>query len=451
MISGKTKKRKLFQEILGTIICLLVYRLLCCVPLPFTDTEMFFSGSNLGESFGILNIMTGGAMSRVSIAGMGIAPYITASIFIQIFGIVIPSIAELQRSGAVGRKKIRKLTIGLSVFTGLFSSFGILNMYMSYGVFVRTDWIAIVICMVLMTLCSVMFAFMGDYIEEELFGNGISLFLLAGILSNLPAELASLWSRATTKYETPYDLWLFIGVVGAVCVGMLIFVCWLNETERSVQLEYSGKAGTDSTLVAENSILPLKMLPNSVLPVIFASSFLSVFSVIGLMINPDANWVHWFDMNQWLDTTNLMPSIGLLIYFVMIFVFGYYTQLINMNPIEMASNLKRSGAVIIGVAPGVETEKYLKKYAGRMNFIGCICLCIIAVVPIILSKVFGVPSLSFLGTSLIIIVSVVNETWYTWKVESRSARYVGYLDEMNEHKHQMRRYNSFSLFTKVRP
>ena len=145
-----------------------------------------------------------------------------------------------------------------------------------------------------------------------------------------------------------------------------------------------------------------------------------------------------------------MASIGLLIYFFMIFVFGYYTQLVNMNPIEVASNLKKSGAVIVGVAPGVETENYLKKYGGKLNFLGCFGLCILAALPIVMSRVFGVPSLSFLGTSLIIIVSVINDTWYTWKVEKRSARYIGYMKEMSEFKHE-RTANQFVLFSKVRP
>ena len=450
IVAGKWKKKSLAKRVIGSILFLLIYRLLCCIPLPFTDVNAFFAGSGLGESFGVLNILTGGALSRVSIAGLGISPYISASIFIQIFGIVIPSIAELQRSGAIGRKKIKQLTIGLSIITSIVSSLGILNTYMSYGVFVRTDWVAMLVCTVIMALCSILFAFMGNYIDDELFGNGISLFLLAGILSNVPHEIANMLTRAQSVSGKSSEYWIFVSIVVFVSLVMLIFVNWLNYVERDVRLEYNHKSTSDNELVYENSVLPLKMLPNSVLPVIFASSFLSVFSIIASLFGGDAAWLRIFDMNKWLDFSDPVASIGLLIYFFMIFVFGYYTQLVNMNPIEVASNLKKSGAVIVGVAPGVETENYLKKYGGKLNFLGCFGLCILAALPIVMSRVFGVPSLSFLGTSLIIIVSVINDTWYTWKVEKRSARYIGYMKEMSEFKHE-RTANQFVLFSKVRP
>mgnify|MGYP002526406763 CR=1 FL=1 len=154
-------------------------------------------------------------------------------------------------------------------------------------------------------------------------------------------------------------------------------------------------------------------------------------------------------MNAWLNIEDPIASIGLLLYFILIFIFGYYTQLVNMNPIEMAAELKRSGAVIIGVVPGADTEQYLKQHIGRLNRLGCLGLCFVAFIPIFLGRFFGVTSLSFLGTSLIIIVAVFTETWYTWRVEKRSLKYLKYRREM-ELFGKKKRVDPFVMFTKLR-
>lgn len=425
MVGRKAHEKMSFPvRVFGTVVCIMFYRLLSNIPLPFVDTSMLDMMYDMSGSMGMLNLLTGGNLSRMSIASLGISPYISSSIIIQLFSIMIPPLAALQRDGAVGRKRIKQLTMVLSgVFAGI-SGAALVYSYWTSGLMLIDSWEQGLIPWVCMVAAALIFTQMGQYIDDALFGNGISLFLLAGILCSVPSGLMSTVENLMSMENGAILTGLFIGAV-VLLFGFLYFV---HRCERVYPVSYSQKAPDERT--RDVSVLSLKLLASSVMPVIFASTILALPSAVSMFLGRDIAWLSIFDTSSWFDSSEPWTSIGIPIYLFLIFMFTSYSQSMSVNETEIADQMRRNGCVIEGVAPGEPTEAFLHKEMSALNKLGALVLSVVAFVPIAAFQLLDVSTGGLLGTSMILIVSIMYDTWYAFRVEAVSYSYSRYMRRM---------------------
>lgn len=416
------KRQKSFrQRFFLTIFILIVYRMCSHIPLPFVDNSYIQSLIQSNGSLGLLNAMTGGNLSNMSIVALGITPFITASIVLQLLGVLLPSLAEIQKDGAVGRDKFRRITIGLSVVLGFLQSFFMMVGYGKQGVLSVYTWYSILIPTLIMTVSVFAVAFVGEYISNHLFGNGTSLILVTGILFEYLSDGQALYQVITINKSLGQQIVSCIAAVVVLCL-LFSFTVWLNVCEKRIYVNHCVKMCC-GRMMKSQSVIPLKLIGGSVVPVIFASSILTVPALIQMFTHTDVKWLHIFNTSRWLSMDEWWANIGIVLYFCMIIGFSYYYQNLNLNEREIADNLKRAGSTIRGVRPGKETALYLHRNMKYLTFFGGVGLCIVAFVPIVLSHVLGISNLSFLGTSIIIVVSTIDETYKKYQTEQFSLGY----------------------------
>lgn len=391
-------------QVLGTLGCVVLYRLLANLPLPFADPA-FLSAFMASRSFGMMDILSGGSMSRLSVATLGISPYVSASIIVQLLGAVFPVISLLQRSGPVGQKKIRSMTLGISAGISVISGSMLATNYRNAGILPDSFVFGIVIPVFIMAACSVGLAALGCYIDEKLFGRGVSILIAAGVLSSLPGSILSAGKAMYNNYGTA-------GTIMFIC-GFLVFcgmVFWLVNCRLELKLSYSGKSVADEMNLDAVSVLPLVALPGGVMPVIFASYFLSIPSIFGAVSDEVPVIIRFLDMTAWFDPAQPLMTIGALVYAVLIWLFGRMSQIMSVNATELSESLRRGGCTIEGVASGPDTEKFLAERIRVMTDFGSIGLCFVAIVPTILASVLDMPGLGYIGTSVLLVISVMQET-----------------------------------------
>ena len=416
------KKQISFKQRFGlTILLLVLYRLCSHIPLPFVNKDYVQAMIDSNGSLGILNTLTGGNLGNMSIVALGITPYITASIVLQLMGVLIPSLSDMQKDGSTGQDKFNRITIGLAAVLGFVQSLLMMIGYGKQGVLSVYTWYSVLISTVIMTLSVFGLSFVGQYISDHLFGNGISLLLVTGILCSYLSDGQTLYHAITYGRKTIYLQVIACFVAILVILLLFSFTIWLNSCEKRVHVNYSQKLGFG--YMKQKNVIPFKLIGSGVVPVIFASTILTIPAYIQMFTKTDVRWLHVFNTSHWLSKTEWWANFGILLYFLMIIGFSYYYQSLNLNEHEIADNLKRAGGSIVGVRPGRDTELYLRKNMKYLTFLGSIGLCVIAFVPIVLSVVLGVPNLSFVGTSIIIVVSVIDETYLDYKTEKIGISY----------------------------
>ena len=417
-----SKQQMSFRKRFGLmILCLILYRLCSHIPLPFVDTNYVQSLIGSNGSLGLLNTLTGGNLANMSIVALGITPYITASIVLQLLGVLIPALADMQKDGSTGQDKFKKITMVLAAIFGFVQSLFMMVGYGKQGILSSYTWYSVLIPTVILTLSVFGLSFMGQYISDHLFGNGISLLLVTGILCSYLSDGQTLYSVITYNKELSMQI---VSCVIAMLVVILLFAftIWLNSCEKRIHVNYSARVGMGN-MAKQKSVIPLKLIGGGVVPVIFASTILTIPAYIQMFVGKDIKWLHIVNTSRWLSLDEWWANIGIVLYFVMIIGFSYYYQSLNLNEREIADNLKRAGGSIVGVRPGRDTELYLRNHMKYLTFSGGIGLCVISFVPIVLSTQLGIPNLSFLGTSIIIVVSVIDETYLKYKTEKMGASY----------------------------
>lgn len=392
-----------WQQALGTLGCVALYRLLANIPLPFVDRELM-AGLLASRGTGIADFLSGGVRVRMSVAALGVSPYISASIMLQLLSAVVPVISLLQRSGPVGQKKLRHTTLvlagAIAVLSGTFTVSG----YRQAGILPAGFWTGLVVPVAVMSACAIGLAMLGTYIDEKLFGRGVSILILAGVLSSLPGNLA-MAGEAMAGMPGGYGPWMFLG--GFALFFVLVF--WLVNYRIDLKLSYSGKFAGKTEDLSSVSVLPVVALPGGVMPVIFASYFLSIPSMFGNLTGEVPVILRALDMSSWFDPEAPLLTLGVLVYGLLVFVFGRVSQMMSVNAGEVAENLRRGGCTIEGVPAGPETEEYLARRIRAMTDVGSLGLCLVAVIPAALAAVTGVRSIGYAGTSVLLAVSVVQE------------------------------------------
>lgn len=429
------KIKEIRTKLIFTFLMLVVIRFGSELPIPGVKTDFFanFFANQSTDAFGFFNAMTGGSFSSMSLFALSITPYITSSIIMQLLTIAIPKLEEMQRDGEDGRKKIaeytRYLTVGLALIesTAMAIGFGGRGLLLSYDV-----W-SILIAVATMTAGSAFLMWIGERITEKGVGNGISIVLLFNIISSLPADVNTIYSVFLRGKNIGATVTIAILILAFVC-AMFAFVVVLQDGERRIPVQYSKKMVGRKLVGGQSSHIPLKVNTAGVIPVIFASSIMSFPVVIAQFFQPDYTTIGgkilmMLNSSSWFRPDMPWYSVGLVIYLVLIVLFAYFYTSITFNPLEVANNMKKSGGFIPGIRPGKPTSDYLNKILNYLVFIGAVGLIIISVIPIMISGLFSVSQLSFMGTSLIIIVSVILETIKSIESQMIVRNYKGFLND----------------------
>ena len=412
------KVKEVRERLLYTFMMLIVIRIGSCLPIPGVDAsflrEFFTNLQNSGMSF--VNAITGGSFSNMSLFALSITPYITSSIIMQLMTIAIPKLEEMQKEGEDGRKKIAEYTRYLTVALALFQSSAMAIGFGKQGLLyedAQNVW-GYMTVIAAMTAGSALLMWIGERITEKGVGNGISIVLLINIVSSLPQDVLMLYERFMAGKSVAVATVAAI-IVLAVVVATVVFVLVLNGAERRIPVQYSKKMQGSRMIGGQSSHIPLKVNTAGVIPVIFASSIMSMPVMIAQFFNVDYSTfggkiLMALSSANWFRPEMPVYSVGLLIYIVLVVLFAYFYTSITFNPLEVANNMKKSGGFIPGVRPGKPTSDFLNNILNYIVFIGATGLVIVCIVPIIASGLFNVGSLSFGGTSLIIIAGVILET-----------------------------------------
>lgn len=411
------KIKELRNRVLFVLGMLVVIRIGSQLPAPGINGEIFknwFEQSTAG-SFNFFDAITGGSFSQMAVLALGINPYITSSIIMQLLTIAIPKLEELQNDGEDGRKKIASITRYVTVLLALIQSTAMVIGFGYQGALKSFDVFTVIVAISGLTAGSAFLMWIGERITEKGIGNGISIVLVINIVSRMPQDIASLFQQFVFKEGVaPAMAVLSAVLIIGVIVGTVILVVLLNSATRKIPVQYAKKMQGRKMVGGQTSNIPLRVNTAGVIPVIFAQSVLQLPIVICtfLRVQGTGFWgdvLRGLNSDNWCKPTELKYSIGLLVYIVLIVFFAYFYTSITFNPMMVADNMKKQGGFIPGIRPGKPTSDYLNKVLNYIIFIGAIGLTIVTVIPTFFNGVFDA-KVSFGGTSLIIVVSVVLET-----------------------------------------
>lgn len=409
------KMRELRKKILFTLAMLVVIRLGSQLPVPGVDRSYFANwfAAQTGDAFNFFDAFTGGSFENMSLFALNITPYITSSIIIQLLTIAIPKLEEMQKDGEEGRKKLTAITRYVTVGLALIQSAAMAIGFGGSGLLEEYNALNVITVIAALTAGSAFLMWIGERITENGVGNGISIVLVINIISRIPQDFTSLFNQFVFGKPVATAV-LAVIIILAVVLAMVILVIILNDATRKIPVQYAKKVQGRKMVGGQSTNIPLKVNTAGVIPVIFASSIMQFPVIICSLLGYSGTgvWRHILNglsSNNWCNPSQPVYSIGLVVYIVLVIFFAYFYTSITFNPLEIANNMKKQGGFIPGIRPGKPTSDYLNKILNYVIFIGACGLTIICVIPFIFNGVFGA-SVSFGGTSLIIIVSVVLET-----------------------------------------
>ena len=430
------KVADLRKKMLFTALIVLIFRIGAAIPVPFTN----ISGDNgiidpTGETFmNYLSMMTGEAFAYGTIFALSITPYINSSIIIQLLGVVIPALEKLSKEGEEGRKKIATITRYTTIGLALLQSTAYFIYLRAQG-YVVTDangslftgfaavlqGLAVILCL---TAGSCFVMWLGEQVNDKGIGNGISIILFAGIVSRIPT-LGYMMYAHLIQGGAYYAL---VPIVAVCLLAMIAFIVWMDNAERRIPVQYAKRVVGRKMYGGQSTHIPLKVNMSGVLPVIFASSILSLPPTVEMFLSDDTaekyeGFFKLFTTSHWFYS---------VLYFFLILFFAYFYASIQYNPVEMANNIRKNSGMVPGLRPGKPTSDYIKKILGRMTLLGALLLSVVALFPNIITlftNLIGSPmTLSLGGTSLIIVVGVALETVKQLESQMMMRHYKGFLD-----------------------
>ncbi len=428
------KIKEIRKKLLFTFAMLLVIRLGSQLPVPGTDRDFFAAwfSQQTGDAFNFFDAFTGGSFLNMSIMALNITPYITSSIIMQLMTIAIPKLEEMQRDGADGRKKIASITRYVTIVLALIESSAMAIGFGRQGYLETYNVFNVVTVIAALTAGSAFLMWIGERITENGVGNGISIVLTINILSRMPQDIMNLFEQFVIGRSIAKGVVAAIIIIGII-VLMVVLVIILNDGVRKIPVQYAKKVQGRRMVGGQTTNIPLKVNTSGVIPVIFASSLMQlpvmICSIAG--VSGSGVWgeiLKGLNSNYWCNPDHLVYSLGLVVYIVLVIFFAYFYTSITFNPLEIADNMKKQGGFIPGIRPGKPTSDYLSKVLNYIIFIGAVGLTIVCVVPYFFNGVFGA-SVSFSGTSLIIIVSVVLETIKQIESQMLVRNYKGFLND----------------------
>ena len=424
------------KRLLYTFFVILVVRFGSELPIPGVDRKYLaelFTNTSI-DAFNFFDAMTGGSFANCSVFALSVTPYINASIIMQLLTIAIPKLEEIQKDGEEGKKKINQWTRYATVILAAIEATA---MAIGFGnqLIVDYTWYNVVLVVLTMVCGSALLMWIGEQSTEHGIGSGISIILLVNILARIPNDFLTLFN-AFVKGQNIIVALIAIVIILAVIVGMIAFVVLLSDGTRKIPVQYAKRMQGRKTVGGQTSNIPLKVNTAGVIPVIFASSLMSFPAVIAQFFNVDYKTVGGrillaLQSSSWCRFTAdaWYYSFGLLLYIALIYGFAYFYTSITFNPTEVAENMKKQSGFIPGIRPGKPTAEYLNHALNYLVFIGATGLLVVALIPIIVSGVFGIGQISFAGTSLIIVVGVVMECIKQIESKMLVRYYKGFLND----------------------
>ena len=425
------------KRLLYTLLLIVVFRLGCYITVPGVDSIALNDAMNNTQGIaGLIDMISGGAFSRFSVFAMSISPYITASIVIQLLAMIIPSLERLTKEGGeAGRQKINRYTKILTIVLALVESIGIYFAYKSSGIFVDNSFLTGALVVVGLVTGTSILMWLGDQITNKGVGNGISLLIFIGIISGLPRGVVTLWNLivANGVFSTT-GLLLAIGIV----IGAIILVAgvvFVQQAERRIPVQYSKRVVGRKMVGAQNTHIPLKLAMAGVMPVIFASSFMTFPAMIIQIFVPDIASQSGFLAGLYnfsIATSTSNVGIGYsianaLVYLLLILGFTYFYTYATFNPAEVSNNIKKNGGFIPGIRAGKPTTEYLSSVISKLTLFGGLFLAVIAIIPMLLR--FTNLNIAFGGTSILIVVGVALETVQQLESLLAMRHYKGFLEK----------------------
>lgn len=428
------KIKEIRNKLLFTLGMLVVIRLGSQLPVPGVRTQEFLNWFNqkVGDDFSFFNAFTGGSFERMSILALNITPYITSSIIMQLLTIAIPKLEEMQKEGEDGRKKIASITRYVTVGLALIEASAMAAAFWSGNMLKEKNALSVITVITALTAGSAFLMWIGERITEKGVGNGISIVLIINIISRIPQDIDQLFEQFVFGKAIAVGAVAAI-IILAIIVAMVIMVIILNDGVRKIPVQYAKKVQGRKMVGGQTSSIPLKINTAGVIPIIFASSLMQLPIIVSSFFNYNGGGV-WgqilmgLNSGNWCKPSEPVYSIGLLVYIILVIFFAYFYTSITFNPIEIAENMKKQGGFIPGIRPGKPTSEYLTKILNYIIFIGAAGLTIVCVVPFLFNGIFGA-QVTFGGTSLIIIVSVVLETIKQIESQMLVRNYKGFLND----------------------
>lgn len=425
-----TRIPELKRRVLITLALLAVYRIGVFIPSPGIDTglmEQFFSAQGQGTIFGLIDMFSGGALRRFSIFALGIMPYISASIILQLLTVVVPHLERLSKEGEAGRKKIvqytRYGTVILSLIQGFGISIGLRQMQVG-GSFVVSPEAGVgfhFLTMITLTAGTAFIMWLGEQITERGVGNGISLIIFAGIVAEIPGALTKLVAMMSLG-----EINLFMAlIIGALAVGVVAAIIVVERGQRRIPVQYAKRVVGRRIYGGQSTHLPLRVNTSGVIPPIFASSVLMFPLTITQFITPDFKEAHPF-IQSLLDMMSPSHLVYNLLYVGLIIFFCYFYTAVTFNPVDVADNMRKYGGYIPGIRPGKPTAEFIDRVLTRITFGGALYLAAVCVLPQVLITEFNVP-FYFGGTSLLIVVGVALDTMAQIEAHMLTRHYEGFL------------------------
>ena len=429
------KIKDIRKKLFFTFFMLIVVRFGSQLPVPGVNREYFsnwFASQQTNGAFNFFSAFTGGSFEKMSIFALNITPYITSSIIMQLLTIAIPKLEEMHRDGEDGRKKIQTITRYLTVGLALFESIAMTIGFGRSGLIQNVNFLNSLTVVVSLTAGSAFLMWVGERITEKGVGNGISIVLMINILSRVPQDIASLFETFVKGKTVAKGLLAALIIIGVILLTIVLVIV-LNDATRRIPVQYAKKMQGRKLVGGQSTFIPLKVNTAGVIPVIFASSLMSIPQIILSFTGKSASGVGatilgMLNQNNWFKFKEPVYSVGLVLYIVLIIFFAYFYTSITFNPIEVADNMKKQGGFIPGIRPGKPTTDYLNKILGYIVFIGAAGLTIVVLIPIFFNGVFGA-YVSFGGTSIIIIVGVILETLKQIESQMVVRNYKGFLSE----------------------
>ena len=419
------------KKLLFTLMIIIVFRIGSVIPVPFLDMSALataMNGMNEGNTMlAYLNTLSGGAFANATLFAMGVTPYINSSIIMQLLTVAIPPLERMAKEGEAGRRKIGTITRYVTVGLGLIQGGAYWFYLHKSGVTVYTEGFSLVfsaiVIILVFTAGTALMMWLGEQINSNGIGNGISILLFAGIVAQLPYTLSMLgqfWKLAgegSTQFYFLVPLWIVI------FVAIVWIITFMQDSERRIPIQYAKRVVGRKMYGGQSSHLPIKVALGGVLPIIFASSILSIPGTINLFTKVEDGFLgaffNAFDTSGWLYN---------VLYFILIIMFAYFYTTIQYNPIEMANNLKSNNGTIPGIRPGAPTADYIRNILSRITLIGALFLAVIALVPSIYGSATGMGRMAIGGTSIIILVGVALETVKQLESQMMMRHYKGFLD-----------------------
>ena len=428
------------KKILFTLLIIVVFRFGATIPVPFLDVDalqgLMGTVNETGNALSYLDMLSGGAFANATMFAMGISPYINSSIIMPLLTVAIPPLERMAKEGEEGRKRIatitRYVTVALGLIQGTAYYFYLRNStYQGAPIALYTSgWeqvFAAIVIILAFTAGTAIMMWMGEQINQKGIGNGISILLFAGIVARMPHTIRLLTQYISAAIADPSNYgqyYAFVPLFVILFLAVIWVIAFMNDSERRIPVQYAKRVVGRKMYGGQSTHIPIKVAMSGVMPIIFASSILSIPSTIQLFMGTNVSgfWQSFFEA---FSSTGWLYSV---LYFILIILFAYFYVTIQYNPIEMANNLRQNNGTIPGIRPGKPTSDFISKILSKITLIGALFLAVIALLPILFGAVTGMHNLSLGGTSIIILVGVALDTMKQMESQMMMRHYKGFLD-----------------------